>query len=166
MICLSSLAFVHHHRICCTGSTLTFEFSTKHPGLTFVYCLNCEQLFSGICHASQRQSWHSQSGAKQGSTSSKHTKNVKRRGKTNRFLIIYKAAHRSLWEWYHGKVQITSLTSFTWLLLEIPRSCPDMKRITAMTTRKRTKKFEKMELKGCILQNATNLNEISKSLHL
>lgn len=142
MICLSSLAFAHHHRVCCIGSTLTFEFmGTKHPGLTFVYCLNYGQLFSGICHASQRQSWHSQSGAKQGSTSSKHTNNVRQNCKTNRFLMrIFKAAHRFLWEWHHGKVQITSLTSFTWLLLEIPRSSPDMKRIPAMTPCKRTKR--------------------------
>ena len=66
---------------------------------------------------------------------------IQAHNKTNRFLMrIFKAAHRFLWEWHHGKVQITSLTSFTWLLLEIPRSSPDMKRIPAMTPCKRTKK--------------------------
>ncbi len=61
--------------------------SSRAQSIQVWHLMTDEQLFSGIRHASQRQSWHSQSGAKQGSTSSKHTKNVKRRGKTNRFLI-------------------------------------------------------------------------------
>ena len=49
--------------------------SSGHKASRFDVCLLFELLatFSGICHASQRQSWHSQSGAKQGSTLSKHT---------------------------------------------------------------------------------------------
>ena len=138
VICLRSLAFVHHHRVCCTGSTLTFEFTgTEHPGLTFddrraTFLRHPPRIPKAILALTVRckTRLHLIQAHKKCQTKGKN------KSFFNLMLCMIKAvAHRFLcWEWHHGKVQITSLTSFTWFLLEIPRSCPaDMKRITEIT---------------------------------